>query len=215
MAFIPVPGVAAAIVTWHINTHKANQVWHFNGGSPATWSPANTQLLADTLFNSMKTRLAIFFAPDVTCNNVVTIDLSTSTPATGASSAAAWVGTGTSTMPPNCSIMCNLIIPLRFRGGHPRTYFPPAASQNAVSTQDTWTTTAQSNFRAAYIQCWVDAESAIPGIFPAVPTYNYTETIVGDKVHRVKSSLKQVYNVNNALVSAPIRTQRRRMTSGA
>jgi hypothetical protein len=215
--FIPVPGVAQTVVTAHIAGHKANMVWHFSHGGTGPWNGTDLNTLVNTLFGSLNTRMKTTFASNVVFNNIAAVDLTNDTPAIATSTGAQFNCTGIGPATPSLCFMVNFNIAKRYKGGHPRTYMPPLASNSMSAGEDQWQpaniTTALTNF-ANVIS---DVTVAIPGATNVVPLYNYTVSTNPStgKVTREKDSLKGVFVVTSYTGNPPIRSQRRRMTSAA
>src|SRR5215471_17489300 len=214
--FVPVPGVCQVTVTGHIGTHKFNQVLHFSGGGGGSpWTSANLLALVNKVMSAGATRLQSFFYSNVTYNSAAAVDLTNTTPATAVSTAAAWTGTGAGEMAPSLATMVQFKIPDRYRGGKPRTYFPPAAATNTNLADDGWTASFLTAFQPAVAGWFTDIESAVASTSHVCPLYTYT--ITDDPTHhryvRTKSGLRDTAVVAQYVVSPVIRSQRRRMTS--
>lgn len=215
--FIPVPGVAQAVLTWHIGPHKANNVLHFNIGSVTSWNSGNLLTLCNTIMGTLKTGLQPSLPTGTTFNGVAAVDLSTQSPASAISNQAAWAGTISGTPNPSACLMLNLVIGYRYRGGHPRVYFPGPSSTLLSAGGDTWGTVAQNAYQAAWNSMSSAIATAIPPVVPCVPIYNYSTTVETEppKVTHDRVSLKNVFGVQGANPSAPIRSQRRRITAAS
>ena len=216
MPQILVPGVAQAVISGITSSHPWKQVWHFlNPKNGNQWSPTDIQQLADILFQGYQTHIAPYLANNGVLQAVKTVDIGNAAPAEGLSTHAPFSFTGASPSPPGMSVMINFGIAARYKGGHPRTYFPPGPDGGLVAGEDQWTTTLLTNIRTGMSNIVVDVTAAIPGTSHVVPQYHYTVTqnARGTKVLRERTSLKQISVVQSYLSSAPVRTQRRRYTS--
>src|SRR5262244_2550820 len=126
MPFIAVPGVCQVVVNGHISSHRYAQVWHFHGpGSGTPWSATDLNTLVNQVYTSWNSNIRSLMGTNVVLNNVTAVDLTNTTPATAVSTGAALTGTGAGQSEPSLSVMVNFVIAARYRGGHPRTYFPP------------------------------------------------------------------------------------------
>lgn len=216
MAGILVPAVAQAIVQGIVSAHPWRQIWHFlnpkNGGQ---WSPADIQKLADTIFQGYQVHIAPYLANNGQIQAVKTVDIGTPTPSEGLSTHAPFNFTGASATTPSLCVMVNFTIPYRYKGGHPRTYFPPGPDAGMVAGEDQWNATILNNVVTGMANIVNDVVAAIPGTTHVVPLYTYTTTMNarGTKVLRERNSLKATPVVSSYLGSVPIRTQRRRLTS--
>jgi hypothetical protein len=212
--FVPVPGVCQVSLTGHIGSHKFNQIWHFsNGGGTSPWTAPNLLTLVNACINSSKTNLASLLYSNVTYNGAAAVDLTNATPATAVSTAAAWSGTGAGEMAPSLATMVLYKIADRYRGGKPRTYFPPMCAVNTNTADDGWIASAVTNFQTG-------VQAMMTSIMASVPlTEHYTYSVTDDPLHhryvRTKTGLRDIATVAQYVVSPVIRSQRRRMTSAA
>lgn len=216
-AFIPVPGVAQAVITWHVGGHKANNVLHWNIGSSTAWVNTNLVFLCNDISNGLKTTMQALMPSGTVLTSVAAVDLSTNTPQSGISTVAAWAGSIAGATNPSACLMLNLAIPYRYRGGHPRCYFPGPSAASLTANGDSWSTTAQNAWVGGWNAMVSSVEAAISGVVPCVPVYNYETDITTSppSVTRKKISLKNVYPITSVTASGPVRTQRRRITAAA
>ena len=215
---ILVPGVVQTTVTGHISNHKFNQVLHWhNVGMTGGWTAANVLALVNGIMTAYSTNFRSLFGPGTIINNVLGIDLSSTTPAEVTSTVAGFTCTGASQMAPSLSMMVNLTISKRYRGGHPRTYFPSMPGTSMNVTEDGWSATAMTAAQSAVNAFKTAVESSVSGTSWAVPLYIYevTNDTAKQRYIRTKVALDSIQDVTSAVVSPVIRSQRRRMTSGS
>lgn len=114
----------------------------WTGTSP---SVASLNSFANSLFGLWGANLAALYPPATILNTVTLTDLTTSTGNQGISTTAPKAGTsGGAVEPANAAILVNYPSSFRYRGGHPRTYFPcPAAG--VITNENTWASTVQTD----------------------------------------------------------------------
>lgn len=190
--------------------------WRF-GTATAAWSATDLSTLANTWFNSLKTRLQASFSTSVTATGVDTVDLSNATPNTGTSTGAAWSGTGTAQWGPQMCWLVQMHIAARYRGGHPRMYMPTGSATMTTNGADV-NTSFINIVQPAIVGCVGDVVTALPGSGSGaanncVPlfAYTYTSDPAKKKFTKVRSSLNQVVTVSSYSVKPKVTTQRRRL----
>lgn len=216
--FIPAPGVAQLVVTGHINTHKWNMVLHYQQtGSTSPWTAGQLATLCTTWMSSANTRYKTLFGSNTTFDSVQAVDLTNETPAGGADTTHGFTCTGGGQLAPSLSAMVNMRIAVRYRGGHPRMYFPPLNSVSQSTSEDTWTTSGQSGLTTAVTNHNGDINAAITGCNQAIPLwlYAYQADPAHNKYLREKVGFKSSWPVISWQTSPVIRSQRRRITAAA
>lgn len=219
MAGVLVPGVAQAVWGGTVSGHPFNQIWHFQNPSPGTnWTQGQLQTLGNALASGMNTQLAKFLGNNAEYNSLTLTDIGTPTPqvadAAGLPFSGSQVGNDVS---PNLSVMVLFHIAARYRGGHPRTYFPPSTASNLTTTEDQWTGGLTSEFATGMANVIDAAVAALPGVTHVVPRYTYTYTDNPSKhkyTHTRSGVISPVPIVSSYSTSAIVRSQRRRLTSG-
>ncbi len=136
-------------------------------------------------------------------------DLASDTGAEG-SYAGGWVGTQEGdSCPAGTCVLVNHVIGRRYRGGHPRTYYP-APGLEQMATPATWTDSTVTNWGAAEAAYALAAstfsESGCDGVYNVNVSY---ETAGAPRVDPV------VDQITGSVVSGTIRTQRRRYTASS
>lgn len=219
MPFVPVPGVAQSVLRGTVGVNPFALIWHWQfQNSTATWSQPNIQHLADQIFGQFRSQFETLLGAQIHVNVCETVDLGTSTPATGASINPGWTSAA-AIAPPTLAacVMVNFRINARYRGGHPRTYLPGAPAGNTLDG-DNWTASTVTAFSNGWIAMVNAIVSQMAGLGPGplehvVPKYTYTITQdpVKHKFIRQRTGLQGVFVVQQYTTLAPIRSQRRRL----
>jgi hypothetical protein len=215
--FIPVPGVCQVVIGGTVSTHPFNQVWHFqNGTTGSAWSVGQLDTLCNTIMSGIQSHWVNYIGSNVTYDSASAVDLTNSQPAEGNSTTAAFAGTevGGDVTPSLCT-MVNFHIPRRYKGGHPRTYFPPGTAGSLTANEDQWIPNYVNQTSAAMASIINGVVAAIPGAThcSVAYTYNMVDDPAMHKYHRIRAGLEGVYVVSSYQTSPWVRTQRRRLTS--
>jgi hypothetical protein len=216
MAQVLVPGVAQAVVSGTVSGHPYKQVWHFyNSKNNATWLYGDIQLLADTLFSHYKTEFLAQLANNVVVLGVTCTDIGTTTPATAVSAGTSGTASGPGPVSPGICYMANLQINVRYKGGHPRTYFPPLSSASFTANEDSWGSVQRGNMEQSLRNVQGAVSAAIPNTTWCVPLYTYEvlhDSVTG-KEHRIRTGVKGTPQVQGFISRVHVATQRRRITA--
>lgn len=204
-----VPNVLKVEFLWNQDGLPAANVKYvlYSGTAPTAGAcSAIANSLGTAWFTSA---LAAYYAPTTLFESVRVTDLDTVTGAVG-SHTFGGAGTGASVeMPANCCALVNHTIARRYRGGHPRTYYP-APSDNAYIQPNSWSTefvSALGAAEAAYaLECTEFLDSGCQGV------YNVNVSYVTAGADRVAAVVDQI---TGSIVSGTIRTQRRRLTASS
>jgi len=136
-------------------------------------------------------------------------DLATDTGAQGSAALALTGSDDNPSVPSNACVLVNHTISRRYRGGHPRTYYPPGGV-DWMATQQTWTpdlVTAFGNAEAAYaLAASTFSESGCEGVYNVNVSYRTGDAPRVDPV---------VDQITGSTVASIIRTQRRRLTASS
>lgn len=204
----PVPNVVKIEFLWTQNGVPAANVQHFSylGGPPTA---ADLDTFANVLGNVPMDHIAAFLGPAHVLQACQLTDLSSDTAAIGASTIGA---PGTSTQlscPASACLMSSLKILRRYRGGHPRCYWPgPDASH--LATAQTWDSDSLATYQAM--------EEAIDN---AIATAVYSSFSGQQRVQvsyfnaHVLRPTPVVDPVIAIELDATVRSQRRRLTATA
>lgn len=194
---------------WTQDAFPAANILHcsYTGGTP---DATNLQVLALALGNAFWEDPVIEdYATTTTFVGVRLTDLATDTGAVGEG---AINGAGTAEdqgSPAQCCLMVNYSIARRYRGGHPRSYFP-ALAIGAISTPGQWDSGVVSDFTSQVTALNAAMGSASSG--PITLTGQVVVSYVDGDAWRVDNLVEPVtgLTVNNL-----IKTQRRRLTSSS
>jgi hypothetical protein len=181
--------------------------WHYLSSPP---NAANLATFCSSWLDAWGTALKAAFSTGVSVQNVEAWDLSSRTGAT-ASGGLAVTGTRAGTLLPTSSAACvGWKVNYRWRGGHPRTYWP-AGVDTDLTNGHLWTDPAQSFFQTAN-NAWLAAVNAltIGGAGGYLTCVRY--------VHSPVKGEPSVYfnppldlRIESALVDKRLDTQRRRL----
>ena len=203
-----VDGVIRAEVLWNQGGLPAANILHvgYSGGAPIATdclevSGAITGALAATLLADMPTTTVL-----VGCTST---DLGSLTGAT-ATNTVGLAGTGgSSELPASACVLVDWLISRRYRGGHPRTYWP-GADAGSLMTPSAWNTDIATDWST----CMTALLAAVTGIETGAITLNGLVN-----VSYVDADAWRVTNVVDPItgfrVSGLVRSQRRRLTSTA
>jgi hypothetical protein len=218
--FIPVPGVAQTTLKGLIGANPWAVTFHWKAGpSTSPWTQADIQVLATAGFTAWSTALKGNSATNVSITECDALDLSnttgvgfnyTATPVNGILSG----GVQPSSL---CMVISNKIAD-RYRGGHPRTFWP-CGTQSQMSGEAAWTTSFQNSL-AANQATYVSTVRAAAYSFGTttlnhvVPRYSYTYTSdpVKHKWTKERTALLDTPTVSSYVAVAKTGSQRRRLT---
>lgn len=147
MPFIPVAQVVKLIVSSDVAGETVNNIFHVQLPSPATVADVNYLAAAvlTSYQNRFKTRMTTAIQIDQ-CE-AVALDSSSAPAGVSVSPLRGTITTATS-VPNNVSGILSWKTPLRYRGGHPRSYMP-GLSQGDLDDQRNWTLSATALLAAA------------------------------------------------------------------
>jgi len=219
VAQVLVPGVAQLVYNGHISTQPWAVVHHWRlGSSTADWSQANIQTLCDAASSAYSSNLAKHCNSTLTLDLITAVDIGAAAPAIG-SNGTAHPGTGTG-FGANNSATCIVVrnhINARYKGGHPRSYWPHGTSIDALNNFQ-WTQSFVTQFAVDMASNMNAIIAALPGSGGSaaqhcVPLYTYQ--YVNDDVHhtyrKVRTGLKAVYTVQSYSCLQRFGNQRRRL----
>lgn len=204
-----VPDVLKVEFLWNQDgLPAANVKYVLYSGTPPT--AAACAAIADSLGGAFWTEtLWQYYAATTALEAVRVTDLNT---VDGAVGSHAFAAPGTSvgvTLPAGCCALVNHTIARRYRGGHPRTYYP-APTTVAYSAPNAWASdfvTDLGSAEAAYaLEASTFSDSGCEGV------YNVNVSYVTDDADRVAAVVDQI---TGSIVSGTIRTQRRRLTASS
>ena len=222
MASVPVPGVAITSTRGTIGVQPFAVVHHWRFGTLAQrWVQADLDLLATTCVTSWVTNFGPVAGSNVKVVECEARDLTDNQSLSSLHTTAGTPGTATGVLEPSSlAVMTRLPINSRYRGGHPRTYFPVGTVAN-LQNENSWQQSWISSLKPIIAQWRNTIQSAAytqqPNLLAlCVPRYTYT--ISNDEVHkkyvRERTGLLNVYDVGTPDPQVIIGSQRRRLTTG-
>jgi hypothetical protein len=146
-ALPPVAGVIKIAIQGTIGPYKWAMIMHaqYSGGPP---DAADLTTFAAALEASWSTNIKSFFCSDIYLTEINVTDLSSTSGANGLWSGSV-VGTGSGTFnTANASVLATYPSSYRYRGGHPRSYWPPFAA-GQLSDSAHWSSANLAAFQTA------------------------------------------------------------------
>lgn len=218
MTFIAAPGVAQLRFAGKIGGNSWACILHWNAGVAAPWTQSQVDSLATTAHSAYNTNLTPLFTNQVVLNEIQAVDLSDQVQRENTIEGLTEVGGQTGVAPTLAAcLMINLHIGARYRGGHPRVYWPPGPNTD-TSDADTWqagTVTAMDNafgsFQSAIRTALVSAGLANNGLCAPRYSYQYVDNTAKKRYDKVRQSFLGPFPVSSWNTSNQIRTQRRRL----
>jgi len=222
MATVHVPGVALTSSSGKIGSQPFAVIHHWQFGTQTNrWTQPDLDLLATIIDTAWSTHLRAECGTNVSLLQVVASDLTDNQSLQSTVVATAGLGSRVGLHEPaSAAVLVRNRIVARYRGGHPRTYWPfgvPADFQDEFN----WTTALTTDVLTT-VQAWVSqvtgAAYSVSGnpLKQVVPRYTYsiTDDTVHKKYVRERTGLLGVNPVIGYEVMKPISSQRRRMTIG-
>lgn len=204
-----VPGAIKLELLWNQQGLPAANVMHLGYTGTPPGNPGLQTLCSDfaTAFwtDDMKTD----YSDQTTFVGCRATDLSSDTGAEGEHDISSTGEDGAEPMPAQCCILLNYQIARRYRGGHPRTYLPPA-SRTWQGTISTWNATLLTVVNTA----WTTGMAAVIGeaYDDATITGPICVSYFSGGSPRVDPLVEPITGL---IVSGLIRTQRRRLTASS
>jgi len=147
VARIPVPGLLQVVLNWEIGDKLGVNVLHYSFTPAASSTSAFTDAVATAVAAEGAALLALWGADTTFIGSTVT-DLSASTaPESFASGEAEGTRAG-DPLPANVAVLESYTVARRYRGGHPRTYWPWFTADDVENPQ-TWNTGSVSDAQTA------------------------------------------------------------------
>lgn len=220
MPTVLAPGVAQTVFSGHIGAQPWASIMHWQiGSTTAPWTLANLQLLCDSCHNSYSTEWAAQIGNNVHMEQVAGVDLGTTTPVATVSAGAPIVGSAPGQLEP--SSLCDTVlykINSRYRGGHPRGYWPFCSQSNLVNESQftpAHITFVQTQF-AAMVTAIVGAfgTAGSTTLLHVVPryTYTYTNDTIRKKYVKERTGYIGTFPVQGYTLRQTVGSQRRRLT---
>lgn len=215
-----VPGVAATVLKGNIGANPWAVVHHWKfGSSVGNWTQSNMDLLALTVYNAWGTTFKANAGGNISTTEVDAQDMTdasgvgsvyTHTPVFGAQ--------GAILEPSSACIIVQNRIASRYRGGHPRTYWPCLTTQDMLN-ENTWATAKVAAITAnmvSFVSAVIAASytGGVSGLQHVIPryTYSYTDVPGKHKYTKTRTGLQGVYTVQSYFGVSRIASQRRRLS---
>lgn len=220
MTFIPVPGVASTQLKGMIGTNPWVVTHHWrNGVSSTPWSQADLDLLCLTVYDAWGTSLKANTAVNVDTREVDGIDLTSSSGVGSVYTHTPVAGLLSGGLQPSsvCMVIQNRIA-ARYRGGHPRTFWP-VGTVAQFSGEALWSPTFMTSITNNVVS-FISAVRAASYSFGAgtlnhvIPryTYNIVDDPTSHKYRRTRSGLLSVDTVQSYFAQAKVGSQRKRLS---
>jgi hypothetical protein len=220
VTIIPVPGVALTVLKGFIGANPWVVTHHWkNGSSTVPWTQSDLDLLANNVYNKWTTTVGTMIPTNVNVTEVDATDLSSVSGVGSLYTHAAVAGGRAGTLSPSsvCYVIQNRIS-ARYRGGHPRTFWPGGVAGD-MAGEATWNTTVQGTFPTQVV-AYVSAIRGVAYSFGSgtlnhvIPRYiyNVTDDPASHKYRRTKSSLLSVDIVNSYFLQPRVGSQRKRLS---
>jgi hypothetical protein len=217
---IPVPGVALAVLKGMIGANPWVITFHFkNGSSTVPWTQPDLDLLANNVYNKWTTTVGTLTPTNVSINECDVTDLTNSTGLGSIYTHAATAGGRAGTLSPSsvCYVIQNRIA-ARYRGGHPRTFYPGGVAGD-MAGEALWNTSVQGTFPAQVV-AYISAIRSVAYSFGSgtlnhvIPRYTYllNNDTTAHKWTRTRNGLLSVDTVNSYFLQARIGSQRKRLS---
>lgn len=219
MATVFVPGVALTNTKGFIGAQPWAVVHHWQNATSSTpWSSGDLITLTTAIANAYSSALGSWQPSNVQIQEVDAIDLTSGTALGYNYTFAPKHGTRTGTLEPSsvCFNVAN-IINSRYRGGHPRTFWPGSAATD-MQDESHWTAGMVSNFNNAMTTWFTQIKgaaytfgtSSLANVIVRY-TYNVTNDTVHKKYVRTRTGVQGVYPVQTWATSTVVGSQRRRL----
>lgn len=143
-----VPNVCKCTINWTVGSKAAANILHFNNSPFGSPPLAYVEALATALDGAIAANGALW-GTSVTYEYVEVIDLSSDT---GFSAEGGTTTVGTregDALPANVAVLASYYVARRYRGGHPRTYFPWFTIADVLTPQ-TWVTDSLAEADSAF-----------------------------------------------------------------
>jgi len=203
-ALPPVHGVVKTVVNGTVATEPFVNIFYWLMDDLSGLNNSQALQIATGTFNSYNTNMMSQFPTNVTLRSVQAIDLTSSTGGV-AIFASTGAGTGGSNIgaAQNCVLVSHKIA-RRYRGGHPRTYFPSPSSINLQDPQH-WTTTLITTFQTKY-------NAFVTGVIGTVVTGNTIDNHVSVSFRSGGGprAIPVVDVISSSVAEVQVATQRRR-----
>lgn len=147
----PTPPVPGVIKLDHVMTVGAdtNAHCHIFWGYTGAATLAQLNALANALFNPITTNLRTMFSPSVTFSRVDVIDMANPAAPVGSATIGSAGNRAGGTLTGETAALINLKVARRYKGGHPRIYWPAGVATD-LSTPQAWSGAFSGTFQTAW-----------------------------------------------------------------
>ena len=195
--------------------------WNYTGG---TFSSGNAASMAEDICTTLGSSIATYFIGLVTFTGVRVTDMASDTAGDGTGSAGV-VGTRSGgQLPADAAVLANYTIDRRYRGGHPKGFWP-MGSDSDLNTPQQWSAGAVADFTEGVQEFFAATQGVSAGgselSSRAVVSYYQGNTVVispttgrARNVPKLRTGGPMVYDVLETVVSSRIASQRRRLGRG-
>lgn len=207
MPLPPVPHVVKLQYTGNIGGTPFANIFHFGYAATAPSSADLDTACADQMLTSgpWGGDIAPLLSTDISLTAVTAEDLTSSTSAVGSASGSLPGLSGGNILAASTCVLAKHLISRRYRGGHPRTYFPPS-DQTHLATPNSWTTSWISNWQTNVAAFFADIASLMPSA--SAPWIHVNVSYFSGGAMRVTPVVDPI---TGSVVETKVATQRRRI----
>lgn len=207
-----VPGVIKVELSGTMSAYNWANILHmqYTGGPPDT---ADLTTFCAALEASYNTNIKQFFNQDTILTKIQATDLATNTGASGDWTGSVAGGETASGAPANACVLMDYPSSYRYRGGHPRTYWPPFTWSD-MADQNHWATSRVSTFTTDMVTFLGLLYSSTYSSFTAAGqcAVSYVNKALNPTPpYRRTTALVMPITQNSWLVKTEIASQRRRI----
>lgn len=211
-ALPPVPNVCKVAISGLVDGEPWAGVshWHFVPTS-GSMTNANATQIAGDVGNRWGAYIAGHTSNTVTLEEVVVTDLTSSTAAVGTAAPALVGGHVASLVSPAICALEHKSIARRYRGGHPRTYWPGVAVVDTVSSNGrTFDATTLATWQTDIDDYYNGVESFVTAD-PATNMASFVEVCVHYRSGNLPLAVPTWDGINSRQIEANLASQRRRL----
>jgi hypothetical protein len=220
MPTVYVPGVAHSVLSGKIgsNPWAIQHHWKF-GSSTAPWVQSDTDLLASTIFSAYQSHIFAHSYANVSISQVSVVDLTSASGVGSVYAPAPVSGAISGTLEPSSvAIVVQNKIASRYRGGHPRTFYPGPGIADMVNEYQfnsgilpLWSGYVTAFVTQVLTASYVAGSSSLTHVTPRY-TYIYTDVPGKHKYTKEKSGLLGVFVVQGYVANQRVGSMRRRLS---
>lgn len=220
MATVYVPGVAQTVLSGMVGSNPWAVVHHWKpSGSTAPWTQADLSLLVATIQTAWNSNLKAQAGNNVDIRQVTGVDLTNATGVGAINTFSPSPGTNASPVEPSSmAVVVQNRIASRYRGGHPRTFWP-IWTITQMANEHQWNATIlpgmNTNMANFYDAVFAASYSFGAGSLQHVIvryTYLIHNDTVKNKITRTRNGLFGVFPVLTWVTQQQVGSQRKRLT---